>query len=512
MQQALTSTKRLAKNTIMMYIRMGITMIVGLISTRIVLQALGEDDFGLYNAVSGIVVLITFLNNAMMLATQRYLSYAIGEGSSTKLQDVFNASVYIYLAIVILIVLIGETVGLWFLNQKMVFADDKIVLANFVYQFSLLITCFNVIRTPFNSLFVSIERMDFYALTSVVESCVNLCFVLLLLLFSSKASFLYIVLQTLAAFLILIWVWAYFKKSFSTQIKFAKVEDKKLFKDLFSFSSWGMFGSLAVVGFQQGINILLNMFFGVTVNAAFGIANKVNSLVNQFFTGFQTAANPQITKAYASGDISAQVMLINRTTKISFFLLLLVGTVVIYNTDFLLLIWLSEVPNYTVELARLMIIGAMIDALSSPLYVTIYATGRIKVYQLVISFILLLNIFVSYILFKEGYGLLSCMYVRILIFSIAYIIRLFFVKAYTQIEISKILHDAILPIMIMSGIVFVLLYFSWGFQNSYIRLLIITPVHASLILILMYYIGFNKKERIALIDIASKLKNKLFHK
>ena len=385
-----------------MYIRMGITMLVGLITTRLVLQSLGAEDFGLYNAVSGIVVLITFLNNALMLATQRYLSYAIGERNSQKLQDVFNASIYIYLAIVGIIIIVGETLGLWFLNAKMVFPDDKIGLANFVYQFSLVITCFNVIRTPFNSLFVATEKMDFYALLAIVEALIHLLFVFLLIYLPFNPSYAYIIFQTLSVMIIMAWIVTYFKKKFSQEIRIGKVSDKALFKELLSFSGWGIFGSVAVIGFQQGINILLNLFFGVTVNAAFGIANRVNSLVNQFFTGFQTAANPQITKAHASGDVPTQVILINRTTKISFFLLLLVGTVVIYNLDFLLNVWLKDVPDYTISLSRLMIIGAMIDALSSPLYVSIYATGRIKYYQITISIVLLLNILLSYVLFKMG--------------------------------------------------------------------------------------------------------------
>ena len=299
MAEALTSSKRLVKNTIMMYIRMGITMLAGLITTRLVLDSLGAEDFGLYNAVSGIVVLITFLNNALMLATQRYLSYAIGEGNTQKLQDVFNASIRIYFAIIGIILFIGETLGLWFLNTQMVFPNDKIELANFVYQFSLIITCLNVLRTPFNSLFIASEKMDFYALLAIVEAVIHLFFVFLLVYLPINPSYTYIVFQTLSAVIIIIWIITYFKKKFSQEIKFKKVSDKKLFKELLSFSGWGIFGSIAVVGFQQGINILLNMFFGLTVNAAFGIANRVNSLVNQFFTGFQTAANPQITKAYA---------------------------------------------------------------------------------------------------------------------------------------------------------------------------------------------------------------------
>lgn len=512
MDNKLTSTKRLAKNTIMMYIRMGITMIAGLITTRVVLQALGTEDFGLYNAVSGIVVLITFLNNSLMLATQRYLSYAIGEGNAHQLQNIFNASLIIYIAIVGVILLFGETVGLWFLNKKMVFSDNKIELANFVYQFSLLITCFNVIKTPFNSLFIATERMNFYALLAVVEAVIHLAFVYLLLILPYNPSYSYIVLQSISTIIIVIWIYFYFKKNFSEEIHITRVNDKKLFKEILSFSGWGIFGSAAVMGFQQGINILINLFFGVTVNAAFGIANKVNSLVNQFFTGFQTAANPQLTKAHAAGDINVQTALINRTTKISFFLLLLIGTVVIYNLEFVLGVWLVDVPEYTISLSQLMIVGAMVDALSSPLYVTIYASGRIKVYQIVISIILLMNLVLTYIFFKIGYSVDVCMYVRIILFIVAYIARLLFVKLYTNVKIKDILKSSILPISIVSVIVLLIVVLLWPIENHITRLLVISPLLCIVILILMFYIGFDKVERSNILAIVSNYKRKLLNK
>jgi len=495
-----------------MYIRMGITMIAGLITTRVVLQALGADDFGLYNAVSGVVVLITFLNNSLMLATQRYLSYAIGESNQQKLQDVFNTSLIIHLVIAGIILLLGETVGLWFLNKKMVFSEGKLGLANFVYHFSLLITCFNVIRTPFNSLFVATERMNFYALLAVIEAVIHLAFVYLLVILPYNPSYSYIVLQSISVIIIVFWSYLYFLKHFSHEIQITKVGDKALFKEILSFSGWGMFGSAAVIGFQQGINILINLFFGVTVNAAFGIANKVNSLVNQFFTGFQTAANPQITKAHAAGDVQIHTSLINRTTKISFFLLLLIGTLVIYNLDFLLGIWLVNVPEHTISLSRLMIIGAMIDALSSPLYVTIYATGRIKVYQIVISIILLMNLVITYIFFNIGYSVETCMYVRIFLFIVAYIARLLFVKSYTKIDINDILKASILPIAVISTIVLLIIIALWHIEHPFIRLFVISPILSVILLLLMFYIGFDKVERNYLLAFAFDYKRKLFHK
>lgn len=491
---------------------MGITMIAGLITTRVVLQVLGTDDFGLYNAVSGIVVLITFLNNSLMLATQRYLSYAIGEGDKQKLQDVFNASTIIYLVITGVILILGETIGLWFLNEKMVFSEDKIGLANFVYQFSLLITCFNVIRTPFNSLFVATERMNFYALLAVVEAVIHLAFVCILLVLPCNPSYSYIVLQTISVIMILCWIYLYFKKHFSSEIQITRVNDKALFKEILSFSGWGIFGSAAVIGFQHGINILINMFFGVAVNASFGIANKVNSLVNQFFTGFQTAANPQITKAHAAGDIHIQTDLINKTTKISYFLLLLVGSIVIYNLDFLLEIWLVDVPAHTISISRLMIIGAMIDALSSPLYVTIYATGRIKIYQIVISIILLMNLVLTYIFFKQGYSVNVCMYVRIALFIVAYIARLIFVKAYTKVNINSILKSSILPILIISLIVLGVILILWSVENPLIRLFIISPLFCLILLSLIFFIGFDKAERSFILGLVLDYRKKLFDK
>lgn len=503
----LTSTKRLARNTLMMYVRMGITMFVGLITVRALLQTLGIEDFGLYNAVSGFVVLISFLNNSLTLVTQRYLSYAIGEGNKQKLQDVFNASLYIYLAVAGIVIFIGETIFLWFLNTKMTFPQGKLGLANFVYQFSIIITCLNILRTPFNSLFIAMEKLDFYALQSIVESLINLVFVLLLLVVPFNPAYVYILFQTLSVLIILLWSYKYFRKYFSAYIKIATLHNRTLFRELLSFSGWGIFGTVAVIGFQQGINIMLNLFFGVTVNAAFGIANRVSSLVNQLFTGFQTAASPQITKAHASRDVRAQVNLINRTSKITFFLLMVVGVVVIYNLDFMLKVWLKDVPEYTVSLSRLMIIGAIVDALSAPLYVTIYATGKIKYYQIVISIVLLCNIVGSYLFFNLGYSVETCMYIRIALFVVAYFVRLYFVRLYTRIDVCGIIKEVLFPIISISIIVASIVCISWSVQNQLVRLFAITPIHVLWMFAIVYVIGFNKLERVAIKKTLSKILN-----
>lgn len=488
---------------------MGITMIVGLITARVVLQSLGVEDFGLYNAVNGIVVLITFLNNSLTLATQRFLSYSMGKNDTSKTQDVFNASYLIYIGLALFIFIVGESIGLWFLNIKMSFPEGKIQLANFVYQFSLLITCLNIVRAPYSALFISAERLDFYAICAIVESVLHLFFVLLLLVVPFNPSYMYVVFQLMTALAILIWNHYYFRKHFGCEIRLSKVSDKHLFKEILSFSGWGILGSSAVIGFQQGINILLNIFFGVTINAAFGLANRVSAMVNQFFAGFQTAANPQITKAYATGDTQHQLNLINKTSKISFILLMIVGVAVIYNIDYLLLIWLKEVPSHTSSLCSLMIIGAMIDALSSPLYVTVYATGNVKWYQVTISIILLLNLFVSYYLFSLGYPVETCMYVRIILFVIAYIARLFFVKIYTKIRIIDILKEVILPILVISIIVSITVYEFWNIDNPKIRLFCITPVIVVIMLFISYIIGCNKDEKK---DIVNFIKYKLVSK
>lgn len=490
-----TSTKRLAKNTIMMYVRMGITMISSLITARVLLDALGVEDYGLYNAVSGIVVLINFLNNALNLTSQRYFSYALGEGDNLRLQDIFNATRIIYFVVAGLLIILGETIGLWFLNTQMVFPEGKLALANFVFQFSLLITALNVIRTPFSSMFIASEKLDFFATSTIVESVLHLGFVFLLLVIPFDPSFVYIVFQTALALFMYLWFGWYFKRIFSGSITFSKINDKSIFKELTSFSGWGIFGSLAVIGFQQGVNILLNMFFGVTVNAAFGIANRISAMVNQFFTGFQTAANPQITKAHAAGDVVEQQNLIIRTSKISYLLLMFIGVIVIYNINYILKIWLNNVPDHTASLCSLMIIGAMIDALSTPLYVTIFATGKIKWYQLAISFVLFLNIVFSYLAFQLGLDVESCIYIRIFLFIISYIVRLLFVRAYTNVNIAVIIKEVIMPLTFITFLVSIALYSVWFIPHPLQRILLFTPILVMFMTIVMYLIGLKQAEK-----------------
>lgn len=490
-----SNTKRLAKNTMMMYFRMGITMLSSLITARVLLQALGVEDYGLYNAVSGFVVLMTFLNNALNLTSQRFFSYTLGEKDTNRLQELFNATIIIYLVLVGLILLIGETIGLWFLYNKMVFPEGKRDLALFVYQFSLLITCFNVLRTPFSALIIADEKLGFFATTAIVESFIHLGFVFLLLIIPFSPSFFYIVFQTLLAVIMLGFFYFYFRRHYSNQITIQKVKDKSVYKELVSFSGWGVFGSVAVIGYQQGINILLNLFFGVTVNAAFGIANRVNSMVNQFFTGFQTAANPQVTKAQAYGDIQEQLKLIINTSKISFFLLLFVGVVIIYNLDYLLLLWLKDVPDYTTSLCRLMVIGAMIDALSAPLYVTIFATGNIREYQIAISIVLLLNIALSYLAFHFGAAIEVCMYIRIFLFIVAYFVRLYYVKKYTVINVGIIVREVILRVLLISIIMIFIMWRLQSVEAPLMKLFVVTPLLMIVMGLIMYGLGFDKCER-----------------
>ena len=495
MPETMSNTKRLAKNTLMMYFRMGITMISSLITARVVLQTLGVEDFGLYNAVSGIVVLMTFLNNALNLTSQRYFSYSLGEKNTTKLQDVFNATMVIYLVVVGIIFLLGETIGLWFVYNKMVFPDGKMPLALFVYHFSLVITCVNVLRTPFTSLMIADEKLGFYATSAIIESGIHLIFVFLLFIVPNPA-YIYIVFQTVLTIFMIVLFYGYFRRHYSNIIKLRLVNiDKKLYKELASFSALGVFGSLAAIGYQQGINIILNLFFGVTVNAAFGIANRVNSMVNNFFTGFQTAANPQLTKAHAVGDNREQLKLINNTSKISFFLLMVVGVVVIYNLDFLLLIWLKDVPDYTSALCKLMIIGAMIDSLSAPLYVTIFATGKIRNYQIVISIVLLMNIVLSYIAFHFGASVEYCMYIRIILFVVGYLVRLYYVKKQTQVNIRIILKEVVLRVAIISVIMILVIWMLNSVNDSLIRLFVLTPLLLLFMVFIMYFLGFNRNER-----------------
>ena len=393
------NNKRIAKNTLLLYIRMFLMMGITLYTSRVVLQMLGVDDFGIYNVVGGIVVLFSFINNAMVASTQRFLNFELGRGNVEEAQKVFAASLNIYLVIVVVFILLAETVGLWFLNRYINIPSERVVAANWVYQASLVATALNFVRMPYNAAIIAYERMSFYAYTSIIEAALKLGIVFLLYLFVDKLIA-YSWLVSVVAMLILLMYVFFCRQMFAICRHHTFVYDKRRYTALVSFSGWSLFGSLANMGASQGLNILLNIFFGVFVNAAMGIANQVSSAINLFVGNFQTAFNPQIVKSYASGEKERFINLIINTSKYSYYLLFLIALPCFICCNEILQLWLGEVPPHSVPFCRLLIIFSLIDAIQGPLWVSAQATGEIRNYQLLMSFLILLNLPATYILLK----------------------------------------------------------------------------------------------------------------
>lgn len=402
-------------------------MLVSLYTSRVVLETLGADDFGIYNVVGGVVVLFSFIQGAMATATQRYLNYELGKGDSDAVSRVFSMSMTVHIAIAILIVLLSETIGLWFLNTQMQIPPKRYEATQWVYQFSIITCCINILRVPYNASIIAYEKMSFYAYISILEVLMKLAVVYLLLLTDGDKLVVYSLLMFIVPVVVSVVYRQFCRTKFST-CNYHLFWDKSLFKEIFGFSAWSLFGSLANLGATQGINILLNIFCGVAVNAAMGLAQQVNSAVNQFITNFQTAFVPQIVKLYAKEEREEFIKLIFRSSKMSYYLILMIGMPVLLYARPLLSLWLHEVPEYTVQFTQLMIVFSMIDAVSGPLWNSVQATGKIRNYQILMASIISLNVPFAYIVLKLGFSPIIVLVIRVSLNLILHFVRIFYLK------------------------------------------------------------------------------------
>ena len=487
-----------------MYLRMLITMLVSLYTSRIVLQTLGVEDFGIYNIVGGVVVLFTFVNSAMTTGTQRHLSYELGKPNGGNITQVFNACMHIHCWLALIILVLAESIGLWFLNTQMNFPANRMEIVNWVYQLSILGCIANIIKVPYHASIIAYERMSFYAYTGIIEAVLKLAIVYLLLIFTIDKLLLYSIL-TLAVTVIVAIAYILFCHRKFKQIILTRIQDKSLYKRLVSFSVWAMFGSFANLGLQQGINVIINIFYGVTINAAVGIANHVNAAVAQFVSGFQQAINPQLIKSEAEGNRQRQFQLIYESSKLSFFIMFVVAFPLLMNIDYILALWLGEYPPRANTICSIIIIGALIECLSGPLWVSIFATGKIKAYQVVISSILILNIPISYIGGKLGMSPEGMYIVRNVIFASALATRLIFLHRMICLSMVTFLREVVFPIfrtMCFIGIPVFLFYKGIvPFASDIISLLWQSVLLGLYGIVVVYVVGLQANERSYIIGI-----------
>lgn len=490
-----SNNTRIAKNTLFLYFRMLFTVVVGLYTSRVILQVLGIEDFGIYNVVGGVVMMFSFLNSGMVASSQRFISYELGRKNIGRLKKVFSTSISIHILLALLIFLLAETVGLWFLNARLNIAAERMFAANWIYQCSILTFMLTVVNVPYNACIVAHEHMKTFAYISILEVFLKLVVVIVLPFLPFDKLIVYSSLVLLIALVIRLIYGIYCSYHFE-ECKYHLVRDKSLFTDMFSFAGWSFIGNLGFTAKAQGINILINLFFGTAVNAARGIAYQVSSVIGGFMSTFQMALNPQITKRYASGEIESMFQLVFCGAKYSFFLLMIIVIPFYIRAPYVLQLWLGIVPNYTVVFLRLVLIMLLIDSMATPLVTAMQATGRIRNFQLVISLIMLANLPISYIVLKSGGESYSVMYVAIVTSLIGLIARLCLLNALVPFDFWKFMRNILLRNFIICALAGIIpFYASQYIADDFCGLLIIVGFSLLVSLAVIYSAGLEKQER-----------------
>ena len=501
-----SNNKRIAKNTLFLYFRMAIMMAVSLFTSRILIQKLGIDDYGTYNIVGGIIVMFSFVQAPISSATQRFINFALGKGNLDNVQKVFSVSLYLYVIFCVIVVILGESVGIWFLNTHMNFPVDRMFAVNVIYQLTILTFCLGLIRTPYYSSVIAYERMDFFAYWSIFMAFLKLVIVYVIVICPWDRLITYATLfafVTLLEFLSLV-VFCNFR--FETT-KFKLSKDEELLKEMTSFSGWSLFGGLANTASQYGLNVLINIFFGVALNAAIGVANQVSNNLYQLISNFQTAFNPQIVRLYAQNKKEEFLLLIERASKFSYYLFLVVSVPFIIFINPILNYWLGTPPPFSGNFCRLILIFNLMMAASNPIWMSVQATGNIKKYQILMSSLLILNFPISYICLKLGSFAYTIWVVRILVEIIVYIVRLYYLKGIIGIDANRFVFK-------ISSMMTLLLLLNLGITNwlrnfyndTFCSLLILMSLSALVTALTSYLLGFSRQEQRKIIQFIFKKK------
>lgn len=503
---ASVNNKRIAKNTLMLYIRMLITMAVSLFTVRVLLQALGVVDYGIYNVVGGLITFMSFLTATMSSATQRYLSFSLGKKDKKEFGQLFSMNILIYLLLAIIVVVLAETIGLWFLNNYLNIPENRFSAANYVYQFSLLTFVIYLLTIPYHSAILAEEKMNVYAYVSILDACLKLFLVYLVVVINYDKLILYgflLMLQTI--FITSIYVFYCNRKI--EGCKFVFFWKKKMFTQILSYTSWSLFGSLSGTLNNEGLSLLLNLFFGPAMNAAKGISDRVSSAISSFVSNFYSAVKPQIVKSYASGDYSYMKILAFQSSKFSYFLMLVLSLPLILETKYILTLWLVDVEYSMILFTKLVLIYSLINVFEFPLTQLVHATGIVRKYQMFVGVFTLFTLPITYLLFKFGYPPYVAFVVLIIIYVLAYIPRLIIVRNQLNISINEYITQVIAKTMLVSAMSVLLpSLVIYSMDIGLIRMIVTTLVSLVSILLTIYIFGINKEERIVAI---SFLKNKI---
>ena len=509
MSQTSDNNKRIAKNTLFLYLRMFLMMAISLFTSRVVLSTLGVSDYGIYNVVGGVVAMFGLLSGSITNSITRFLTFELGKKDYSQLQKVFSTSLNVMFVLSFVIVVIGEIVGIWFLNYKMNIPDGRMEAANWAFQCSLMTFVMNLISIPYNSTIVAHEKMSAFAYISIFEVIMKLLIVYSLYVSPFDKLKSYVVLLLILSFVIR-FIYGFYCKRHFKEATYHFIYDKVLLKNMTSFAGWNFFGQGAYMMNNQGVNIVINLFFGVTVNAARGIATQVNNAVNQFVTNFMMALNPQITKSYAAGEFEEMHKLVYRGSKFSYFLMLFFLIPICLETEMILHLWLNVVPEYSVAFVRWTLVITTMGMLSNTLITALHATGKIKNYMIIVGLVEISNFPLTYLMFKIGFNPLAAYYVYFIIYLILMFLRLFLIKGLIRMKAKEYIQEVYLKVLIVTLVSLVapslvcLLQ-----QDSILRFIEVGMVSSLSTIVTVCYLGLTPNERKKVIGL---IRNKIYKK
>lgn len=491
-----SSNKRIAKNSIFLSIRMVIVLLISLYTTRVILQVLGVIDYGVYNVVCGFVTMFAFLNLSLSNGIQRFFNYEFGKNGEEGANKVYCTSLYIQALFSIVVVIIVEVFGLWYLHNKMVIPNDRMIAAEWIFQLSILTFVLGIMQAPFAAAVTAHEKFDFYAVVSVLDAVLKLGIVYLIKLISVDKLILYGILSTAVALLNIILYFIYCKKSFR-EIHFRKGIDKELFKKMLGFSGWNLFGSFSNVMEVQGINLVMNFFYGPVVNAARGVANQINGGVQSFVSNIAMPVRPQVTQSYAKGDIQRTMGLTYSISKMSCAIVFILAIPASIEIDYILRLWLGNtIPSHTASFTMLVLLTSVVNNLNAIISNVVHATGIMRDYQFWGSIVRVSSVPVAYLLifyfdFPEM-GLIAVF----LMASATHLICLFIAKKIVGFSMTEYFRMVILPILVIFIISVMAIYpVHCLLQEGPMRLIFVCIFSVIIIGILFFYYAFNSSER-----------------
>ena len=490
-------SNRIVKNTIFLYLRMFLSMTVSLYTVRVVLQTLSSEDYGIYSAVGGIILTFNVVANVLTNASQRFFSYEFGKSSNvSECKSLFSTIFFTYIALSLIVIIIAETVGLWFLQNKMTIPNGRESAAMWVFQFALISFVFSLLSNPFQAMIIAKERMGIYAYISITDVILKLAIVYFLVIFDYDQLKVYAVLVALVHMFINS-IYVAFCIRISPEARFSKHVDKRSLKSVFSYSSWTLFGALTGMCNTQGVNLVLNVYWGPIANTAYAISTQVSSAVTSFAGNFALAIKPPLIKSYAAGDYTGVMKLFNFGTRITFLLMYMIILPIYINTPGILTMWLGNVGDYMVDFVRLTLVYSLIVTMSNPITNIVQASGRVKIYHGIVDLFTLISLPLTILLYQIGHNINYCYYVTIAIFSIAHVIRLFILKrVFSKFSLRHYIKSIIIPVVLIALSTAILMtYLKDLFGSSICGILLCCFASLALVVICCYVFLFTVSEK-----------------